>query len=184
VTTAAVSELSGAPTGTLYHRFGSRANMVAELWIRTIRRLQESVAAAADAAAPGTERAVTIALATVDFCADSMEDARLLTVASREKLRHTEGLSLENQRALEQLNDPVMRQIHRVVVELPAQGVEPEGLRERVTFAAISLPYIAVRQALNSGGDLHRMRPMVEAAVRAVLADRATEPAAGPPRPE
>jgi AcrR family transcriptional regulator len=184
VTTAAVSELSGAPTGTLYHRFGSRANMVAELWIRTIRRLQESVAAAADAAAPGTERAVTIALATVDFCADSKEDARLLTLASREKLRRTEGLSLENQRALEQLNDPVMRQIHRIVVELPAQGVEPEELRDRVTFAAISVPYVAVRQALNSGGDLHRMRSMVEAAVRAVLADRPTEPGTRPPRPE
>lgn len=121
---------------------------------------------------PGTERAVAIALATVDFCADSMDDARLLTLASREKLRRTEGLSPENQQLLKRLNDPVMRQIHRIVGELSAHGVDPQDLLDRVTFVAISVPYVAVRQALSSGADLHRMRPMVEAAVRAVLTDK------------
>ena len=58
VTTAAISERSGAPTGSLYHRFGSRSNMVAELWIRTIQKFHAEFFAATDAAEPGMARAI------------------------------------------------------------------------------------------------------------------------------
>ncbi len=56
VTTAAVSVRSGAPTGSLYHRFGSRAAMVAELWVRTIRRFHAFLFEATSDVEPGLPR--------------------------------------------------------------------------------------------------------------------------------
>ena len=49
-TTAAVSARSGAPVGSLYHRFGSRDRLLAELWLRTVRRFQDGLLAVAAAA--------------------------------------------------------------------------------------------------------------------------------------
>ena len=34
----AISTVSGAPTGSIYHRFGSRDELVTRLWMRAVRR--------------------------------------------------------------------------------------------------------------------------------------------------
>lgn len=176
VTTAAVSQVSGAPTGTLYHRFGSRSNMVAELWIRTVRRLHEAVFLVAESAEPGLEKAVAMALATVDFSVANLDDARLLTLASRERLQHDSKVSAANRQALQTLNHPLLQHLRHLAAEFPGAGEDAAHLRTRLTFAVVSIPYIAVRQALDGRSDLAVMRPLTEQAVRAVL-----DPAAGGP---
>ena len=87
VTTAAVSERSGAPTGSLYHRFGSRSIMVAELWIRTIGRFHVYLLEVVDDQEPGLPRALAFAKAVIDFSARNTEDARLMLIASRDEAR-------------------------------------------------------------------------------------------------
>src|SRR6185312_6438634 len=46
----AIAERSGAPSGSLYHRFGSRDELVARAWLRAVRRFQAGYVAALDAA--------------------------------------------------------------------------------------------------------------------------------------
>src|SRR5215218_4916661 len=107
VTTAAVSVRSGAPTGSLYHRFGSRAAMVAELWVRTIRRFHAFVFEATSSVAPGLPRALALGQAVVSFAAEHPEDARLLLIASREELAKDSDLPSGLTEELATLNQPV-----------------------------------------------------------------------------
>ena len=57
---AAIAKASGAPTGTLYHRFGDRNGILAAAWLRALERFQ-SRAMAATADAP-LEAAVAMAV--------------------------------------------------------------------------------------------------------------------------
>lgn len=49
---AAIAAESGAPAGTLYHRFGSRDRVLQEAWLRALGRFQAEVLAAADLGVP------------------------------------------------------------------------------------------------------------------------------------
>src|SRR5258708_9690104 len=43
LTMASVAETAGAPTGSLYHRFASRDDLLAEAWIRAMASFQEGL---------------------------------------------------------------------------------------------------------------------------------------------
>jgi AcrR family transcriptional regulator len=59
VTMAAVARAAGAPSGSVYHRFPTRAALLAALWLRTVDRFQEGfLAALADEQAQGAARHV------------------------------------------------------------------------------------------------------------------------------
>src|SRR6516162_4225561 len=73
---AAIAKASGAPTGTLYHRFGDRNGILAAAWLRALERFQ-SRAMAATADAP-LEAAVAMAVSVIGFARELPEDARLL----------------------------------------------------------------------------------------------------------
>ena len=166
VTTAAVSARSGAPVGSLYHRFRSRSAMVAELWVRTIREFHQFLLNTAEEAEPGMERALAVALATIDFAEQRPEDARLLAMASREELRSSEGLTPELVEALDHLNEPA----EGLAVQLAREvfGRATRSNVERVVFAVYGIPYTAVRHR-RVGQDLGPMRELVRVASRAAL---------------
>ncbi len=166
-TTAAISERSGAPTGTLYHRFGSRANMVAELWIRTIRRFHDELLAATAEAEPGMDRALAGVRAVVDFCSANRADARLMLVASRQELEDDPALPEHLARALRTLNDPVEALLKQLTGELYGR-VTRAGL-DRVAIAVTGLPYTAVRRCLLQDRNPAQLRSLVEESARAVL---------------
>jgi AcrR family transcriptional regulator len=171
VTTAAVSQRSGAPTGSLYHRFGSRSMMVAELWVRTIRRFHELVFAATSEADPGRPRALALARAVVDFAARYPDDARLLLVASREELGRDPDLPPELAAELRTLNAPVAELARQLCRELYGR-VSSNGV-ERVLLAVVGLPYTAVRGRLLADRDPSGVWPLVEQGAVAILdADR------------
>lgn len=46
VTMSAITRASGAPNGSLYHRFPQRLALLAELWLRTVERFQDGYLAA------------------------------------------------------------------------------------------------------------------------------------------
>src|SRR5947209_17561957 len=75
---AAIAKSSGAPAGTLYHRFGNRDGILAAAWLRALERFQaRAMAAGTDADAP-MESAVAMAVAAISFTRELPEDARLL----------------------------------------------------------------------------------------------------------
>jgi AcrR family transcriptional regulator len=45
-TIEAIADVSGASTGSIYHRFGSRDGLLTRLWIRAVYRSQASFQAA------------------------------------------------------------------------------------------------------------------------------------------
>lgn len=167
VTTAAVSARSGAPTGSLYHRFGSRDALVGELWVRTVRHFQDYLLAAAARAPHGPERPMAVASAVVDYALDHPEDARLLTLASRRELHAVTDLPASLVAALDELNRPAAA----LAAELSKDrygDTSPDHL-ERVTLAVYGLPAAALRQRWEHGRDLAGLRELVVASCAAVL---------------
>ncbi|ADB49903.1 TetR/AcrR family transcriptional regulator [Conexibacter woesei] len=84
---AAISQASGAPVGTLYHRFGNRDGVLAAAWLRALERFQAgALAAAAAHPADPVEAGVAMAVASLSFARDHPGDARLLLVVRRDDL--------------------------------------------------------------------------------------------------
>jgi AcrR family transcriptional regulator len=167
-TVAAIAESSGAPVGSIYHRFGSVDALLAEMWIRAVRRSQARFAAAAAEADP-IEAAVGAGLSVYDFCVDHPADARLLLTFRPEDLAG--GRIDPRQRAeLVRLNEPVQAVVRDLARRI--YGRASRRSLDRVIMAVFDLSHGAVRRPLINGEKLspHR-REAVEAAVRAVLAD-------------
>ena len=104
-TMEAIAAASGAPTGSIYHRFRSRDELIARLWIRAVHRSQASFLVALQRDDP-REAAVAAAMSLVDFCEQHPPDAQLLVAFRREDLMRAipEGPLAEE---LETLNRPV-----------------------------------------------------------------------------
>src|SRR5215211_3045694 len=76
---------SGAPKGSIYHRFGTLNDLLAAMWLRAVRRSQDTFLAALGGDDP-VESAVAAALAIHDFALTDPADARLLASLRREDL--------------------------------------------------------------------------------------------------
>jgi AcrR family transcriptional regulator len=167
-TVAAIAESSGAPIGSIYHRFRSVNELLAEMWIRAVRRSQARFAVAAEKADP-IEAAVAAALSVYDFCVDHPADARLLLSFRPEDLGEG-GIDPAQRDELQRLNEPVKE----VVKDLARRiyGRSSRRSLDVVIMAVFDLPHGAVRRPLANGERLSRARRgAVETAVRAVLAD-------------
>ena len=166
VTMEAISKASGAPTGSIYHRFGSRDELITRLWIRAVHRSQASWLAAFEGQDP-KEAAVAAALAFIDFCEEHPEDARLLVSFRREDLIRImpEGALTDE---LEALNRPV----GRATVDLARRlyGKASGAAVERTLRGVLDIPYGAVRRHLIQGAELPAgLRDDVARAVAAVI---------------
>jgi len=165
-TIEAIAGASGAPIGSIYHRFGSRAELIATLCIRAVYRSQASfLAALEDADAQAAARAA--ALSIIDFCEAEPADARLLASFRREDLIRTTSGQLAEE--LEELNRPV----ERAVVDLTRRlyGKPTRTALNRTLLAVFDLPYGAAHRYLLAGARLPRaLRGDVERAVAAVIA--------------
>jgi AcrR family transcriptional regulator len=168
-TVEAIASASGAPTGSIYHRFGSRDELIAQLWIRAVYRSQASFVAALEGNDP-KEAALAAAMSIVDFCEEHLADARLLVCFRREDLVRSvpEGPLADE---LAELNRPVKR----AVVDLARRlyGTRSRAALDRVLMAVFDLPYGAVRRYLISGERLPAgLRADLTRAVSAVLETR------------
>ena len=167
LTTAAISARSGAPVGSLYHRFRSVPEMVAEVWIRTVRDLQTHLAAAADRAAPGMPAALAVVDAAVDFAARRPLDARFLLTAGRRELEEDPALPDEVAEALRGLDGPTDALARRLARGL--FGRATRGAVEKVHIGVFGVTFTTLHRALGSGRDPRRLRGVLRDAARAVL---------------
>jgi AcrR family transcriptional regulator len=165
-TIEAIASASGAPTGSIYHRFGSRDELIARLWMRAVYRSQASFLAALERP-DAKDAALAAAQSIIDFCEEHPADARLLVSFRREDLIRSapEGPLADE---LAELNRPV----ERAVVDL-ARRLYGKGSRaalDRTLMAVFDLPYGAVRRYLITGARLPSgLRADVTRAVSAVL---------------
>jgi len=78
VTMSAVARAVSAPSGSMYHRFPTRAALCGELWIRTEERFQSGVAAALSSQGDPQRRGVAAARFTVQWCREHPHEAQVL----------------------------------------------------------------------------------------------------------
>jgi AcrR family transcriptional regulator len=167
-TIEAISSASGAPTGSIYHRFGSRDELVTRLWMRAVRRSQAAFLEAMDVGEPAVA-AVGAGLSIFDFCRDQPRDARLLVSFRYEDLVRAapaQGVLADELRALN-------RPVEVAVVDL-ARGLYGRASRaalDRVLLVVFDLPYGAVRRHLIAGAEPpERLRADLARALEAAIA--------------
>jgi AcrR family transcriptional regulator len=165
-TIEAIADTSGGPIGSIYHRFGSRDELIGRLWIRAVYRSQASFVAALERE-DAKEAALAAATSIIDFCEEHPLDAQLLVAFRREDLIKAipEGTLADE---LEELNRPV----ERAVVQLARRlyGRRSRAALDRTLLAVFDLPYGAARRYLITGMPLPPgLRADVASAVAAVV---------------
>lgn len=137
---AAIAKASGAPVGTLYHRFGNRDGILAATWLRALDRFQSlAVAATADSA---VEVAVAMALSAIEFARRFPGDARLLLTVRPEDLVDADGGDLVA--AITSRNAPLVERLRQLAREL--YGTDDRRSVDALQRAVVDLPYAAVRR--------------------------------------
>ena len=162
---AAIAKASGAPTGTLYHRFGDRNGILAAAWLRALERFQ-SRAMAATADAP-LEAAVAMAVSVIGFARELPDDARLLLTLRPSDLLDGEPDSSFVDR-LATMNAPLLARLDDFARQL--YGKTDERTVEAVARAVADLPYGVVRRHANDDPMPSWLEADVAAGVRALLA--------------
>lgn len=143
---AAIAKASGAPVGTLYHRFGNRDGILKATWLRGIERFQRR-AMAADGATP-VDVAVAMAGAVLQFARDEPEDARLLLTIRRADLLDG-GPDADFDATLADMNAPVFERLHELARGIFAR--DDDRAMDAVMRAVADLPYATVRRHIDDG---------------------------------
>jgi AcrR family transcriptional regulator len=161
---AAIAKASGAPTGTLYHRFGNRNGILAAAWLRALERFQSrAMAAAADTP---LETAVAMGVTVVKFARELPEDARFLLT-----LRPSDLLDGEPDSAfvdtLASMNAPLLARVDEFAQQL--YGKNDERTVEAVARAIADLPYGVVRRHAYDDPMPRWLEADVASAARALL---------------
>jgi AcrR family transcriptional regulator len=167
-TVTAIADASGAPKGSIYHRFNSLDDLLAEMWIRAVRRSQREFVEGLQVPDPAAA-AVGGALSLYDFAEREAADARLLASLRREDLMATVD-SPKLRRELEELNRP----LEVAFTDLARRLFGRAGSRnvEMTIFAVVDIPLGALRRHLIAGTRAPKaLRAQVEAAVRAALVE-------------
>ena len=146
---AAIAQESGAPAGTLYHRFGSRDRVLQATWLRALGRFQEEALAVADDPDP-VEAGVDMAVAAVRFARRWPDDARMIVVVRRSDLLDA-GADPDFDERLAAMNAPLRAALDRITGAL---GRTDARARETVVAAVVDLPEAAVRRHTRGGGGL------------------------------
>jgi AcrR family transcriptional regulator len=154
----AIAKRSGAPVGSLYHRFGSRDGVLQAAWERAVRSFHEDYLPAELPGEDPLETAAGMAEAVVAFAGSDAQAARLLLTLRLEDL-----LDRPTPDELAALNRGLASAIRTLAHAL---GIEAE----RVRMAVIDLPYGTVRRRLGESRPLDAaVRAEVGSAARALL---------------
>lgn len=137
---ADISQATGVTTGSIYHRFSSRDELFARLWLRSIRRFHAGLlklAAQEDAGLALVEGAVYV----VSYSRDNREEALAMTLWRQPALART-GPEAVREEALH-INDDYLS-VTRALVARRYGRVTPRRM-ELVTAACQAVPYGLVR---------------------------------------
>jgi|SRR5665213_480197 len=169
-----IASTSGAPKGSIYHRFATTGDLLAAMWLRAVRRAQRGTLDAMAIDDP-VEAAVAGGLSVYDFARAESADARLLASLRREDLFDSVS-DRTLQRELGAANDALQTALVELTMRL--HGRASRAAVEQTACAVTDLPLGAIRRHLVAGSALPAaLRDQLEAAIRAALAvDRSNEP--------
>jgi AcrR family transcriptional regulator len=138
VTMSAVARAAGAPSGSLYHRFPTRAALCGELWLRTEEKFHGGFTAALSSSADAQDRCVAAARFTVQWCRDNPVDAQVLLTGADAlgAAEWPDDLTGRRKR--------LHRALRRTLAAVPADP-------DRINAAVIDIPYAVVRRHLVAG---------------------------------
>jgi AcrR family transcriptional regulator len=160
-----IARRSGAPSGSLYHRFGSRDELVARAWLRAVRRFQAGFLDALRTEDP-SDAVTGAARWGIEFALSEPEDAQLLLAYSRRAL-----MDMEPQGALADelaaVNTPIEQAVRTLAVRV--HGAATPAALERVSYAVVDLPLGVVRRHLLAGTLSDATAGTLEPAVRALV---------------
>lgn len=160
ITVTGIAARLGAPVGSLYHRFASRDLLLAQLWIRGIRRYQQGLIDALNA-----DDADATALHSVRWCRTHPAEASILLLYRREDLAAQWPAELGADLAC--LNDA-----GAAALDAYARR-HPELDYRRLVFALVDIPLGAVRRHIADGKPPPAwVDDLVLTAVRAVLEEK------------
>ncbi|MBI4518745.1 MAG: TetR/AcrR family transcriptional regulator [Deltaproteobacteria bacterium] len=147
LTIAAVAARTGAPVGSIYHRYASRDEILATVWLELVEAFQEQFLAALAGDDP-----VAAGLAAVRFTCDWVRrhprEARLMLVHRREDFA-AERWSKSHRRRAQVLTAQAHESLRRYASRLRGRS-GPAQLRS-VRFALVDLPTAALKPDLESG---------------------------------
>ncbi len=156
----AIAERSGAPSGSLYHWFGSRDELVARAWLRAVRKFQagyvaalESGAAPAGASVAGGAGDARTAAAdavrwAVSFALDQPAEAQLLLRFGRHELLDAEP-SADLAAELATVNEPLQQAVRGLARRV--YGTASAAAVERTAYAVLDLPLAVLTRHLRAG---------------------------------
>jgi AcrR family transcriptional regulator len=157
VTMSAVARAVGAPSGSVYHRFPTRAALCGELWMRTEERFQGGFADALASPGDPTARCVAAARFAVQWCRDHPVEAQVLLVGADALDRSAWPESVTARR----------NRLHRTLNRLLA-GLDADP--DRLNAALVDVPYAVVRRHLVAGQRIPETADaIVEDCVRALI---------------
>jgi AcrR family transcriptional regulator len=135
VTMSAVARAAHAPSGSMYHRFPTRAALCGELWLRTEERFHAGVSAALATSKEPQTRCVAAARFTVQWCRDHPVEAQVLLTGADalDAADWPDDLTSRRKR--------LHRTLRRSLAGMPAD-------LDRVNAAVIDIPYAVVRRHL------------------------------------
>ena len=169
---AAIAKSSGAPPGTLYHRFGNRDGILTAAWLRALERFQaramapETNTETNTAADTPAQTAVAMAVAAISFARELPEDARLLlTIRPADLLDGEPGTAF--QQAIAAMNAPLNERIGGLARKLYGSS-DPRSV-DAVARAVADLPYAVVRRHAHDDPMPPWLEADVAASARAVL---------------
>ena len=167
ITVDRIVAASGAPKGSVYHRFSTVNDLLATMWLRGVRRSQARFLEQLNVGGDPVDAAVEAGLAIHDFASDEPADARLLAALRREDLVGdvTDPTLVA---ALQKVNDELRAAVAGLARRL--YGRATRDAIERTTCAVVDLPQGAIRRHLVHGARVPRsVRPQLAAAIRAAL---------------
>ncbi|WP_043263055.1 TetR family transcriptional regulator [Streptomyces sp. CT34] len=174
VTMSAVASELAAPSGSVYHRFAGRTELLAQTWLRTVENFQESYLAVLQAADCDAARAARGAARHVVAWSRAHPEQTAVLLHGADAFDRAHWPAPHRRRA-ELGNQRVHSALAALADALDLHG--PEAA-DRVSLALIDLPLALVRRHLRGGGVLPaHAEDLAEQGAAALL----TGPLATPP---
>ncbi|WP_158887723.1 TetR/AcrR family transcriptional regulator [Amycolatopsis anabasis] len=142
VTMTAVARRTGAPSGSIYHRFPDRAALLAAVWLRTVHRFHTGFLEALDHE-PALEAAENAAKHTIAWCRKHPQEAAILYTGKR-------AFSPDDWSPKDIKESNATDKTLQNALQTMAGRLKP-ATQDEVLLALVDLPYAVARRHLANG---------------------------------